>query len=266
MNKHTTKITSKSIDQGGVPADYKKALSEYIWNGFDAGATTIQINFEGNELGFLDYVVIEDNGSGINISQLDSTFGNFLDSQKTASYDREGFIKGKKGKGRYAFNILASNCIWHTRFAGPNEEVLEYNIAINKSDQQNFTTSDKEISSKSSTGTKVQIYNFFDLTSDLLENQDFNDSLAAEFGWFLYLNRDRDFKILINDIPLEYNLIISESETFTKTLGEYDFIISFIRWERRIGDKYFYYFLNSDKRENSRKHTSFNNKTIDFHH
>ena len=30
--KHTTKITSKSVEQSGLPTDYKKAISEYIWN------------------------------------------------------------------------------------------------------------------------------------------------------------------------------------------------------------------------------------------
>ena len=45
MKKHTTKLTSKSIEGSGLPSDYKKAIAEYIWNGFDAGASTINIDF-----------------------------------------------------------------------------------------------------------------------------------------------------------------------------------------------------------------------------
>ena len=50
MEKHTTKITSKSIEQSGQPSDYKKAIAEYIWNGFDAKAYHIDIDFKSNQL------------------------------------------------------------------------------------------------------------------------------------------------------------------------------------------------------------------------
>jgi len=49
-------------------------------------------------------------------------------------------------------------------------------------------------------------------------------------------------------------------------LGDYSFNISFLRWNKKIGDKYYYYFLNDEIKEVYRKHTSFNNKAIDFHH
>jgi hypothetical protein len=46
MKKHTAKITSKSIESSGLPSDYRKAISEYIWNGFDANASKVDINFD----------------------------------------------------------------------------------------------------------------------------------------------------------------------------------------------------------------------------
>ncbi|WP_238404689.1 ATP-binding protein, partial [Flavobacterium psychrophilum] len=46
MKKHTTKLTSKSIEGSGLPSDYKKAIAEYIWNGFDADASIININYD----------------------------------------------------------------------------------------------------------------------------------------------------------------------------------------------------------------------------
>ncbi len=62
MKKHTTKLTSKSIEGSGLPSDYKKAIAEYIWNGFDAGASTINIDFSANSIGTLESFSISDNG------------------------------------------------------------------------------------------------------------------------------------------------------------------------------------------------------------
>ncbi len=78
MEKLTSKITTKSIEQSGLPNDYKKALAEYIWNGFDARATTIHLNYEANSLGRLESFSIFDNGTGIDIENISYTFGNFL--------------------------------------------------------------------------------------------------------------------------------------------------------------------------------------------
>ncbi|WP_207531861.1 ATP-binding protein [Desertivirga arenae] len=266
MIKHTTKLTSRSIEQGGMPSDYKKAIAEYIWNGFDAGATRINIDFSGNSVGYLSHFSISDNGSGIDIETIDSTFGNFLDSMKVDSYLSDSFIKGKKGKGRFAFSIFANKCVWNTTFRTPEAGLLEYSISINKGDQQNFTIEDRRISANTTTGTKVQFLHFFDLTSDLLEKKEFVEYLASEFGWFLYLNREKEYAIYINGTSLDYSPIISEQQSFSHVIDEYTFTISYIRWARLIGDKFYFYFLNSGKQEISRKHTSFNNNTVEFFH
>lgn len=266
MIKHTTKLTSRSIEQGGMPSDYKKALAEYIWNGFDAGASRITIDFSGNSIGYLSHFSISDNGGGIDIETIDSTFGNFLDSMKVDANLSDSFIKGKKGKGRFAFSIFANKCVWNTTFRTEEGALLEYSISINKGDQQNFTIEDRKISANAGTGTKVQFLHFFDLTADLLEKKEFVEYLASEFGWFLYLNRDKDYAIYINGAPLDYSSIIGEQESFPHVIGDYTFTISYIRWARLIGDKFYFYFLNSDKKEISRKHTSFNNNTVEFFH
>jgi DNA mismatch repair ATPase MutL len=87
MIKHTTKITSKSIEQSGLPVDFKKAITEYIWNGFDAKASLIELDFEANEVGYINSFTIKDNGSGIDLRSISETFGHFLDSQKSLTFD-----------------------------------------------------------------------------------------------------------------------------------------------------------------------------------
>lgn len=75
-----SKVTlgDKSIDNAGIPSDYKLAISEYIWNGFDAKATNVDIQFKPNEIGYISSFSISDNGEGINLSTIESTFGAFI--------------------------------------------------------------------------------------------------------------------------------------------------------------------------------------------
>jgi hypothetical protein len=266
MNKHTSKITTKSIEQSGLPNDYKKALAEYIWNGFDAGATKIHLDFDANELGHLASFSITDNGTGIDIETIDETFGNFLDSKKRESAYTDGFQKGRKGKGRYAFSTFANSCSWLTTFEGPDGKLLRYSITINKGDLQNFIIADTVIVKNVSTGTVVNFQNFIDLSANLLSNKEFEDYLSGEFGWFLFLNRERGCKIFINGAELAYEKIIGDTEEVRYEIGDYHFRAIFIRWNQKIGDRYYFYFLGKNQKEAGKKHTSFNNKAIDFHH
>lgn len=103
-----SKVTTsdKSIDNAGIPSDYRLAIAEYIWNSFDAKASNVDIQFEANELGHISYFVISDNGEGINLSTIASTFGAFLDSQKQQSYQRTSDVRGKKEKDVFLLLIF----------------------------------------------------------------------------------------------------------------------------------------------------------------
>lgn len=266
MTKHTAKITSKSIEQSGLPVDFKKAIAEYIWNGFDASASIVELNYDSNTIGFINSFSISDNGSGINFGKISDTFGQFMDSQKTKTFDQNGFVKGKAGKGRFSFTNFCNKSIWETTYESENSDFLKYNITISKEKLQDFETSDKIISISKKTGTIVHFESFHSLTGDLLESEEFTNFLASEFGWFLFLNKENDYKIKINGVDLDYWNIIGEFREFEQTINEQKFQISYIRWNKNIGDKYYYYFLNNEQKEVERKHTSFNNKTVDFHH
>ncbi len=264
MKKHTSKITAKSIEQSGLSEGYK-AIAEYIWNGFDEGASSIHIEYDSNEVGHLQELSIKDNGSGIDFSDLENTFGKFQDSQKTKTFAKTGFVKGKKGKGRFSFTTFAQTAVWETVFAKEDKH-LRYQIEIKKSNSQDYATSEERKIVKDPTGTTVRITDIFDLYGDQLENEAFYTFLAGEFGWFLLLNKDKDFHITINGERLDYSIVIDDRETTNVTILENEFKISFIRWSKKIGDKYYFYFLDEERIERHRLHTSFNNGAIDFHH
>lgn len=266
MKKHTTKLTSVSIERSGLPSDYKKVIAEYIWNGFDANASVIAINYEFNEVGFINSFQIIDNGTGIKFEDLDETFGNFNVSKKMNSFSNTGFVKGKKGKGRFSFTSFCNKAVWKTTYKSIGNKILSYKLEINKEDSQNYSTDDNLISKFQETGTLLTLSDFYSLTSDMLEENSFLNYLANEFGWFLYLNKEQDYNIIINGTKLYYDDIIIDNEDDVITIGDFEFKTSYIQWEKNIGDKYFYYFLNKEKKESARKHTSFNNRAIDFHH
>jgi len=266
MEDFILQVTSKSIESSGLPQDYKDAIAEYIWNGFDAKASKIEINFLANALGYFDTLIIKDNGTGINLETIDQSFGYFLDSQKQSTFDSEGFIKGKIGKGRFSFSLFSFNAKWDTIYRTKENKLFEYQIAINKKSQNKFSINNKKISKEKHTGTTVILSEIFNLTADLLESDEFTKYLQSEFGWFLFLNRDKDYQILINGESINYLGIIAEHEEFKTEQGDFTFNINFIRWSCKIGERYYYYFLNSENKEIGRKHTSFNNKALDFHH
>ena len=123
-------LRNKSIDNAGIPSDYKLAIAEYIWNSFDAKATNVNIQFEANEIGYISHFIISDNGEGINLSTIASTFGAFLDSQKQQTFQRTSEVRGKMGKGRFSFINFCSKAVWRTRYEKEDGAILQYDITI----------------------------------------------------------------------------------------------------------------------------------------
>ena len=75
-------VKNQSIETSGITKDYKEAICEYIWNGFEAKATEVRVSYTYSELQEIDTISIADNGDGINYDSLSETFGAFLASQK----------------------------------------------------------------------------------------------------------------------------------------------------------------------------------------
>lgn len=265
-------VNNKGVDSAGLTKDYREAIAEYLWNAFDANASSVTISFISNEIDTVESISIFDNGHGINYENLDRTFGSFLDSVKSNSFQRSSYSHGNKGKGRFSFSAFAGKAIWHTVYMDTTKKkLLEYDIIITKNKKQIYKDENKKISSKKHTGTEVVLYDLFDLSAYSFENDEFKDFLAKEFGWFLFLNKDLDFSLKINDFQIEYKNLIAESEIIEYPIKGVDrditrFKVTYIRWTEKIGDKCYFYLLNSDKREVAKELTSFNNNAIGFHH
>lgn len=263
-------INDRSVESAGITKDYRQSICELVWNGFDAKATTVDIRFESDAVDHIDSIEIADNGDGIDNSRLEETFGAFLDSIKKVSYQRSSYNHGKKGKGRFAFATLAAKATWHTVYR-QDDKLLEYDIVIEKNGKDGYEDKNHVVSKRSATGTEVRLEGLFDVTAYSFMCKEFVDYLAHEFGWFLFLNKENGYSLCINGVPIDYEHLIAESEVNNLVVRSEaglsaTFNISYVRWTERMGDKYYFYFLNSEKREAAKKLTTFNNNAIEFHH
>lgn len=154
--RYPLSVKSKSVETSGIPRDYKEALCEYVWNGFEANATTISITHTINVLGGIEEICISDNGSGICFETIQDTFGAFLASQKNALSLK---IKSKvnQGKGRFAGFSFANRIKWDTVCA-ENGKNVQYSISVYSENKNEYEVTEKALTERS-TGTTVIIGN-----------------------------------------------------------------------------------------------------------
>ncbi len=129
-NKEVVEITPSAIRKFLTRYNPESAISEYIWNGFDANAKHIYINFKEKEhsLGLYESVSIIDDGDGICYEELAYKFKKFNESQKKSS-KTTNLIKGKNGYGRFTFFKFANYADWSTAYEKA-DKLCKYNISI----------------------------------------------------------------------------------------------------------------------------------------
>ena len=183
-------VNNQSVETSGLPKDYREAICEYIWNGFEANAKNVKVSFEKNELTGVESISIEDDGDGIAFDDLSETFGAFLVSKKN-SLSLKAKTKANKGKGRFSFGIFSTSAKWKTKYK-VGEVVRSFSIMLDSANKQNVVFDDEPlIIDSTTTGTIVTFYNIHDVTTADISYDNFEDYLLSEFAWFLYLFQDR---------------------------------------------------------------------------
>lgn len=91
------------------------ALSELIWNSFDADADRVKVFIELNEMDGVGSVRVRDNGYGIDHDQIEAYFGGLGDSWKKQQGKQNGrALHGKNGRGRFRAFALGERVQWNT--------------------------------------------------------------------------------------------------------------------------------------------------------
>ncbi|MEM8128280.1 ATP-binding protein, partial [Morganella morganii subsp. sibonii] len=120
-----------------------RALSELVWNGFDAKATNINISFKSSELGGIDEILVIDNGGGIPYEKINKLFGSLGGSWKKNAKKMQGneYLHGENGQGRFKAFSLGEKVVW----TSIDKKIGCFDI---KSSANNLLTFDVENSTK----------------------------------------------------------------------------------------------------------------------
>lgn len=262
----TVSVKNQSIDSSGITSDYKAAISEYIWNGFEANATKICIEYTLNEAFGVKELIIQDNGDGINYNEIGETFGAFLASKKNLM-SLQMKSKANKGKGRFSFIAFSDNAEWHTIYKD-NDGYKEYDIAMSSDKKEMIDCSEPQLSEQNTTGTKVKFSNINTLTVENMSFEIIEPALLKDFAWFLYLYKNKNVEIVFNGQKIDYEKYINTelSEKVLVTIDEYKFEVNLVVWQESISEKFCCYYFDSKNVMKGKRTTSFNRNTINFNH
>ena len=264
------------ITAKGIRAALKKyvpyqSMCEYIWNGFDAQASQININFAADTLGNMEFLTISDNGYGIPHGKLQEKFEPLFESKKALENKlkkNQSAIHGKNGIGRLTFFTFARNASWKTVYC-ENDKNLTYEIYAN-AENINLYTGVNATPKKTSeaTGTTVTFSGIHNLVSSQLEEK-FQEFILKEFAWFLALNANRNFSISINGTPIDYWKFVADHEELEieHDDSQTTFDLRYIRWNQKLNNEPSrYYYIDSNHKERWKESTVIKNKGEQFYH
>jgi hypothetical protein len=265
MRSETIEIGTTGVKEALKRHTLQSAIAEFVWNGFDAEASFVDIQYVSNEIGYISSLKITDDGSGINSINRFKPFlhTNKIDIPNTVQSGPSA-IHGKNGIGRLSFFKVANKAVWQTTYEKSPAEYRQYEITIN-ADIINKFTATKEEDSSGRSGTSVEFFGLLDITiSNIAEMQEF---LIQEFAWFLELKSPFARTIKINGKNLKYKHWIGDREDLSFDIKEKTFDVRYIRWKENLHNEYSrYYFIGSDSRERAKKTTTLNNKGDAFYH
>ncbi|MBV4469324.1 ATP-binding protein [Pseudomonas sp. SWRI31] len=247
---------SNTITHSGITKHFKNvepwhALAELVWNGLDAGATTVQIEIESTETGGTVSVTILDNGTGINIEKPDENFRRFNDSLKKDSFDSHG----SQGRGRLAFHKICHTAKWFTRFEGIDARIVVLSSNLSAVDGKTIQQHEQHtLLSRAESGTCVSLTNF---DKNLPTDSFLISEFSKEFGPHLVLMPEKT--ITINGIKI---LPLSHTKTSVaiKTNSAI-FDVDLVQWDEKPGaEKSYLYFISSKLKTIYKQYSSLNKK------
>lgn len=228
-----------SITTEGIQKNLKNfkpldALCEYIWNGFDAQADRVDVKLHTNEFGLINMISIVDNGTGIAYEELGDKFKPFNDSKKYDSSKKvnHSLPHGRQGIGRLTFFAFAQRARWNTVYEKDGNK-YEYYIDMEKDSLNQYDDNGGKTpkTTEKDTGTEViftQIQQF--------SKEDIVERIKTEFFWFLELNKNRNFRILVDGEKVAYDdFIINKIDFVPEAELAYEYEISIVQWNQSLG-------------------------------
>lgn len=256
----TTLLSSNGLKNSLKNYEIEESIIEYVWNGFDAGATRIDISEIKNDLGGSTYIKIKDNGSGIDKRQLDKKFNYVYESEKKNSINTEINTKGKKGVGRYSFYNVASTASWETIYKNNDGKNYKYNIIIRTDDLMTYIANE-ETETNENTGTTVTLH----LNNNNINLSKIIEELKIVYAWYLQLYKNKE--IYVNGKKLDCLDMLHSEQSISFEKEGIHCSLTICVWNRKLNDEYSkYYYLDDKKDVKYKENTTLNNKGDNFYH
>lgn len=171
------------LTQGGNPVT---AIAELIWNGLDADADEVSVEFGRNILGGLETIRVVDNGHGMTDEEVEQGFGKLGGSWKRTAgrTKKEGrIVHGKDGKGRFRAFGLGHSVAWDSvaERNGVHERLV---VTSNIDELGRFRIEDPREVGDEETGTSVIVNQIREKLPEI-DTNDFAEELAEEFALYL---------------------------------------------------------------------------------
>lgn len=249
-----------------------ESLAEYIWNGFDADATKVDISYEEDALGSLKHITITDNGKGIAQDLLAVKFKPFHESEKAlkkVDSKHHSLLHGKNGVGRLTFFTFANTATWTTTYK-KNGKLYKYDIDISSSDLHSYSGARSETVevTGAETSTAVLFKGIRDLSAGAMDTA-IKQYILQEFCWFLELFKHKGFSISFNGKALDHTEMIldTKDEEIVHAETSTRFKVKYIHWKKKLNKEFSrYYLIDSSGNENYKATTLLNNKGDKFYH
>ena len=92
--------------------------------------------------------------------------------------------------------------------------------------------------------------------------------IKEEFFWFLELNRENEFSIFVDGVPIDYSDFVMGTENIDvsgKCKNHY--AIRLVQWNMKLGNEYSrIYYIGSDNKERYKETTKLNKRADQFFH
>lgn len=214
------------------------ALSELIWNGFDAKSVNVEVVTQLEPLlGSISCIQIKDSGSGIPFQQVNDVFGNLGESwKKQARLNGDRSLHGQFGQGRFKSLSLGANVRWETVYERSGS-FFTYTITTDANRIGDFIIGDHHECDERLTGTIVEITNLSESAKEL-QSEDIIPALTKEFALFLIEYPAR--KLSFNSEIVNANDAWSDKSDYE--IGEvgredgvrFNASISIIEWNQKV--------------------------------
>jgi methyl coenzyme M reductase subunit C len=181
-----------------------RAVGELVANGFDAGATVVDITFTQNELLAYTSLSITDNGSGITPDVLHRRFC-LVGVQPDEREDRSAF--GKFGVGRLAVYRVGSLSDWRTVSATKDGQKIECTFTLNADDRCPLRVKERIVAPPTPTGTAITIFNLLDRGKETPTPARIVGEMTSQFCSFLLGNSRK--QITVNGDAIDVGSLVA---------------------------------------------------------